>query len=46
MKVLITGARGWLGKALTEVVASEHAVRTFDLARSDIPVQAWTFQKK
>ena len=39
MKVLITGARGWLGKALTEVVASEHAVHAFDLARSDIPVE-------
>ena len=39
MKVLITGARGWLGKAITEVVASEHAVRAFDLARSDIPVE-------
>jgi len=39
MKVLITGARGWLGKAVTEVVASEHPVRAFDLARSDIPVE-------
>lgn len=40
MKVLITGARGWLGKAVTEVVASEHGVRAFDLANSDIPVEA------
>ena len=40
MRVLITGARGWLGKTITEVVASEHAVRTFDLATPDIPVEA------
>jgi nucleoside-diphosphate-sugar epimerase len=39
MNVLITGARGWLGKAVTEVVATEHAVRAFDLATPDIPVE-------
>ena len=32
MNVLITGALGWLGKALTEVVGAEHNVRAFDLA--------------
>jgi len=40
VKVLITGARGWLGKAVTEVVATEHAVRAFDLAAPDIPVES------
>lgn len=39
MNVLITGARGWLGKAITEVVAAEHVVRAFDLAIPDIPVE-------
>ncbi|MDA1258468.1 MAG: NAD(P)-dependent oxidoreductase [Chloroflexi bacterium] len=39
MKALITGARGWLGKAVTEVVAAEHDVRTFDLITPDIPTE-------
>ncbi|HIF12656.1 MAG TPA: hypothetical protein EYQ82_06570 [Dehalococcoidia bacterium] len=36
MKVLITGALGWLGKAVAEIVASEHGVRAVDPANSDI----------
>ena len=31
MNVLITGALGWLGKALTETVGKHHVVRAFDL---------------
>ena len=33
MRVLITGALGWLGRSLTEVVSREHRVRAFDLER-------------
>ena len=39
MNVLVTGATGWLGKALTEVVSTEHTVRAFDLNSSDVPRQ-------
>ena len=31
MHVLITGALGWLGRGLTEVVSREHVVRAFDI---------------
>ena len=31
MRVLITGALGWLGRGLTEVVSREHTVRAFDI---------------
>jgi dTDP-4-dehydrorhamnose reductase len=34
MKVLITGARGWLGKALTEVVAWEPVLLTWRVQAS------------
>jgi nucleoside-diphosphate-sugar epimerase len=37
MNVLITGALGWLGKALTEVVSNTHTVCAFDLETSDWP---------
>lgn len=30
MKVLVTGAKGWAGKAVVEVLAHHHEVRTFD----------------
>ena len=33
MRVLITGALGWLGRGLTEVVSREHRVRALDLER-------------
>ena len=43
MNVLITGAWGWLGKALTEVVARQHTVTAFELESSDAPWETTEF---
>ncbi len=37
MNILITGALGWLGKALTETLGRAHAVTAFDLESPDAP---------
>lgn len=37
MNVLITGAMGWLGIALTKTLATRHHVRTFDVKHSENP---------
>ncbi len=37
MNVLITGGLGWLGKALTEALDSEHNVTAFDLEHPEAP---------
>ena len=43
MKVLITGALGWLGRSLTEVVSREHAVCAFDIERPEGLREKFTF---
>ncbi|MCC7352801.1 MAG: NAD(P)-dependent oxidoreductase [Anaerolineae bacterium] len=43
MKVLVTGAKGWLGKAVLEVVGRQHEVRAFDRPQVEWPPEpvAW-----
>lgn len=43
MRVLITGALGWLGKALTETVGKEHTVRVFDAMSPGAPREEVAF---
>ena len=43
MNVLITGAFGWLGKGLTEVVNRRHTITAFELETSDAPLEAMDF---
>ena len=43
MRVLITGALGWLGRGLTETVSREHKVRALDLERIEYSRENFDF---
>ena len=43
MRVLITGALGWLGRGLTETVSREHRVRALDLERIEYSREDFEF---
>ena len=44
MRVLITGALGWLGRGLTKVVSRVHTVRALDLERPEWRREAFDFE--